>query len=438
MSVKLGGLALAFVVVGCDDAAPLQEAPDTSTAEVGKGDRAEIPADWTARIDAMWLHIDVGELTGQATIYLEPGDSQRVSLEAAGLRIDAVYDDAGPLQWEKRGGALHIEHAADDGPVNIDYGFEVIGDSQGYSPEGSTVVWPYYCGNLFPCRSGPDDGLTFELSVSGYKDGLTAIYPEELPFEGPSYMLAFAIGRYACQDLGETKAGTGVEVCWLTRGKTAALEGTRSLVAAFDWLEQNLGRYRFGDRVGSVAVDWGASGAGGMEHHPFWHVASSEMSDPVTHVHEAIHGWFGNGIRMACWEDFVLSEGTTSYLTAHVLGEVKGKATERQIWADYKDELLIAIDEEDILAWPKTCGSVDLLADGLFSNVVYMKGAFFWQAVAEAVGTSTLDQVFGRFYRARVGTAASMGELLDAVRAETGFDPSALAERWLRTPGNPF
>ena len=53
------------------------------------------------------------------------------------------------------------------------------------------------------------------------------------------------------------------------------------------------------------------------------------MNDEVTHAHEAAHGWFGDGIRLACWEDFVLSEGTVSYLSAHVLGQVAGADAEQ-------------------------------------------------------------------------------------------------------------
>jgi aminopeptidase N len=40
------------------------------------------------------------------------------------------------------------------------------------------------------------------------------------------------------------------------------------------------------------------------------------MGREVDQVHEAAHGWFGDGVRLRCWEDFVLSEGTASHLDA--------------------------------------------------------------------------------------------------------------------------
>ena len=51
-----------------------------------------------------------------------------------------------------------------------------------------------------------------------------------------------------------------------------------------------------------------------MEHHPQWHVDDSSFGSQETQAHEASHGWYGDGIRLACWEDFVLSEGTVTYL----------------------------------------------------------------------------------------------------------------------------
>jgi len=445
-------MLVAFFAQACDDDTAASDAtnpsgPDATeevdrgedpTGQIEKSDRGGIPADWTARIATTWLHVDVGDMTAEASIWFEPSSARTVSLEAPGLDIDDVYDDDGAVAWEQRLGALHIAHMPASGPIHIDYHFSREKQGEGFAKNGSTVVWPYYCGNLFPCRSGPSDGIQFELSLSGYASGQKAIYPEALIADAPSYTLAFAIGRYTCQDLGKTAAGTVLQVCWLPNGKTKALKGTRALTAAFDWLEQNIGSYTFGKRAGSVAVAWGPSTAGGMEHHPYWHVATSEMDLPITHVHEAVHGWYGTGIRMQCWEDFVLSEGTTSYLAARALGAVTDAATEDAIWADYRETLMATLEDEDIVAWPSTCGKVDILKGGLFSNIVYMKGAFFWRAVADALTPEVLDAVLARFYETHVGTATTMTALVAAIQDDTGFDPGPLVQHWLLARGNPF
>lgn len=439
--ILTASVLLATPLVGCDDDAA--SSPTTPPTEIpsGKGDSARITINWKPRIDTMWLHIDVAERRGEASIWFEDDTAAKgstVSLEAGGLVIDEVWDDDGPLPFEHRAGALHIAHSPSKGPVHIDYRFDVEQQGEGFAKNGSTVIWPYFCGNLFPCRSKPDDGITFELTVGGFGDGELAIYPDELTADAPAYTLAFAVGKYTCQDLGKTDFGTKVSVCWLPRGKTKALAGSRPLVKAFEWLETTYGPYNFGKHVASVATNWGESSAGGMEHHPFWHIATGEMGDPVTHVHEAVHGWFGTGIRIACWEDFVLSEGTTSYVTARALGAVTDPETEDAVWESYRETLEYTLEDEDIIAWPTGCNKVDILRDGLFSNIVYMKGAFFWKEVADNVGPEVLDAVFARFYEERFGTPARMQELVDAVRTDTGFDPGPLVQRWLRSKGNPF
>lgn len=429
-------LLLALTAAACGDDAAVDPvaSPDP---EVGKGDQGGIPANFGPRVAETWLHVDVGDLSGEASIWLEPSDASTVSFEAAGLQVDDVFSDDGDLDWEVRGGALHVVTPA-DGPIHVDYHFKKQKQDQGYAKNGSTIIWPYYCGNLFPCRSAPSDGMTFELEVSGYASGDKAIYPSAVDAEAPPYTLAFALGHYACQDLGKTKNKTTVSVCWLPYGKSKAMKGTKSLVAAFDWLEQHIGTYTFGKKVASVAVNWGKSAAGGMEHHPFWHIATSEMDLPLTHVHEAVHGWFGTGVRIACWEDFVLSEGTTSYLAARAIGQVAGADAEQAIWDDYADELATVLEDEDIIVWPQSCGAVDILKDGLFSNTVYMKGAFFWRAVADLADADVLDAALARFYEQHVGGAATMAELVSSVEADTGLDLQPLVTKWLRSRGNPL
>lgn len=434
--VSLIGLTL----VGCQGEAETVSESALESGGSGKADRGEdIASDWKRGIDHMQLFLDVGDFSAQATLTLDPvdGGGETISLEARGLDVVDVFDARGELLWEVRDGGLHVEL---DGATQftVDYIFEVQTASTGLSPAQSTVIWPTWCGNLFPCRSEPFDGMRFELIVTGYDDRDTAIYPEMLASDAPAYTLALAIGDYTCHDLGQTSADTSVGVCWLPGGKSDAVKGTEHLTAAFDWLETTLGPYTFGPEALSVAVDWGDGAAGGMEHHPYWHVAIGEMAYEITHIHEAAHGWFGTGVRMECWEDLVLSEGTVTYLAARALGAVSDEATEAAVWDTYREELLWAVETEDIQVLPESCGEVDLLKDGLWSNVVYMKGAFFFRALAQDVGAERLDEALGHFYRDHVGSAARMTDLLTSLEDQLGYDTKPLADHWLRTRGNPF
>jgi aminopeptidase N len=188
--------------------------------------------------------------------------------------------------------------------------------------------------------------------------------------------------------------------------------------------------------VASVSVDWGAGAFGGMEHHPFWHVSRDSMGDAETHVHEAVHGWFGDGIRIACWEDLTLSEGTTTYLTARAIEAVRGEAAGDEVWASYEARLDGVIASDDRIARPEGCNEVDVLKD-LWNDVVYVKGAFFYRAVEAEIGRDAMDRVLRDFYAAHGGGAASVEDMLTAIEDGTGFDPEPLAAGWLRAEGRP-
>ena len=167
-----------------------------------------------------------------------------------------------------------------------------------------------------------------------------------------------------------------------------------------------------------------------------WHVSHDSMGDPETHVHEAAHGWFGNGVRLACWEDLTLSEGTVSYITARAIEAVKGSQAGQDVWADYEWRLDDIIATGDHVAWPQSCGEIDVYTE-LWSEVPYMKGAFFYRAVEQHVGRDALDRAIAAFYAEHAGRAAGMADMLTTIEVQTGFDASELAEGWLMSLGRP-
>ncbi len=408
--------------VGCTD--ETDDVSDVVVAADGKEDSIASATD----VVSTKLGLDFKNKLGKATLTFAKRGS--VSLEAAGLTITSVRDGNGPKTYRMRSGRLVATDVVS--PLQVEYRFTQQSNSDGLLAGGSTVLWPYFCGNLFPCDSRPSDGTTFEVDITGVPSGKTVIYPHLISNLAPAYQFAFAVGDYHTERLGRTAAGTQVSVSWLPNGETAAREGTKNLVKAFQWLETNIGPYQFGNDVGSVAAVWGAGAYGGMEHHPYWHVATDAMDNEETHVHEAAHGWFGDGIRLKCWEDFVLSEGTVSYLAARAIGQVAGADAEADIWVGYQRELDSARAGGDRISWPTGCNKVDIIKDGLFSTFPYMEGAFFYKAVAAQVGVAKLDAVLSKFYMTYRGKAAGMADMVALIKRETGFDPKALVAKWLR------
>ncbi len=289
-----------------------------------------------------------------------------------------------------------------------------------------------------PERSLRGAGLPYDSIQIGVGRTVISRYPERIPGQAPAYMLAWAVGEYTEKALGTTRAGTQVSVWHLPGEAEVATTGTLHLKGAVDFFEQRYGTYTFGRKVGSVSANWGPGAYGGMEHHPYWHVASDAMDDKLVHQHEAAHGWYGNGVRIRCWEDFVLSEGTAEYLTARSVRATEGVEAEEAVWTQWRAALARAVSRGDTLALPdSTCNEIDIISHPLWSNIPYMKGAFFYRALEKRIGAAAMDRVLAKFYRRHVGGTARMQQLLDLVQAETGYDPGPLAAVWLRGLGLP-
>ena len=425
-------LGLAFsVLAGCGAQAPSSDSADATAREPREN--------WSRDSVKTKLAVDVASREGVASLLVSKSSRVGASFDVKGLEVLEVTDPATGAAVPHRvvDGRLDVAaKARSELAIDVRYRFAETGKFEGAMSRGMTFTWPYFCGNLFPCKSDPADGLAFELAVTGVPEGQTAVCPEAIETDAPPYMLAWTVGEYRYEKLGVTPSGIEVGAYALPGDEAAMATGTEPLVDAFAWLEATLGPYRFGTKVASVTADWGAGGYGGMEHHPYWHVARGSLADAEVHVHEAAHGWFGDGVRIACWEDLALSEGVASYLAARAIEGVRGRDAGDAVWADYQARLESAVASRDTIAHPESCGAIDVL-DGLFGSIPYMKGAFFLRAVEAEVGREALDGVLRGFYAAHGGRAAGVQDLLDAIEADTGFDPGELARGWLHALGTP-
>nr|MBA3540379.1 hypothetical protein [Deltaproteobacteria bacterium] len=172
-------LGWSILLLGCGMDAEVED-DDYSWAD-GKADGTS-----SVNIAGTNLDVDLTGLTAVATIDLERNGN--VALEVGGLAITAVHDDRGNRRFKIQNGTLLVSSVRGD--LVIEYGFAKHAMADGLLPGGSTVIWPYFCGNLFPCHSQPADGTTFTLALSGVPDGKTAVFPESIDTEAPPYMLA--------------------------------------------------------------------------------------------------------------------------------------------------------------------------------------------------------------------------------------------------------
>ncbi len=76
-----------------------------------------------------------------------------------------------------------------------------------------------------------DDGVLFELDVTGLPEGTSAVYPRVIPADAPDYMLALAVGDYRRVDLGTSAGGTQLYAWHFPGQETATSTGTRRLIS---------------------------------------------------------------------------------------------------------------------------------------------------------------------------------------------------------------
>jgi aminopeptidase N len=395
------------------------------------------------------LSLDLTTRAAQATVTVRPAaGAGSVRLDVSGLTVSAVSIDGVPVAATFEEGWLvaPVDAAAEQVDVAVDYAFPARNESQfdGWMPFfGVSFIWPYFCGNLYPCNPDIQDGLTFTMEVTGVEEGLEAVYATDSVGVAPAYMPAVAIGTYEKLDLGATSAGTRVSA-WYFRGAQGlsdAEAGTANLVETVDFYEQVYGPYAYGPELGSVEVDWGGDSWGGMEHHPYSHIARWDFATEEVHAHEAAHGWFGDAVRFECWEDFVLSEGTVTYMAARAMEESGGP----DLWAYYVDDFLEPVcsgrDVNPVVLPDETCNGIDILEEDIWSLATYMKGACFYEEVADVVGVQELDAVIGQFYVERVGGTGRMADMIAAI--EAAAEPSdraaieAAVQAWLRSDACP-
>lgn len=388
------------------------------------------------------LTLDLDALTGVAEIEVVPATDSPVRLEVGGLSLGEVRVGDTIVEPTLFEGIASVPVEGDDVvTVTVSYTFPERTTAQfdGWMPElGTTFVWPENCGNLFPCHAAPTDGVTFTMHVTGGEGDL--VYPETTVSDGPPYMAAVAVGSYESLDLGTTPAGTHLSAWYWPGREEDAASGTAHLLDSFAFFESTYGPYAFGDDVRTVEVDWGKDSWGGMEHHPYFHVAAFDFRNEEPQIHEAAHGWFGDAVRLQCWEDFVLSEGTVTYITARASEQVGGD----DFWPYYVDDFLVNIcegrDVNGVILPDQTCNTIDFEESAVWSLATYMKGACFYEDVADEVGAEVVDAAIAEYYQAHVNEAGRMQDMIDTLIAHAPDHADAIetfAEEWLRTEACP-
>jgi len=147
-------------------------------------------------------------------------------------------------------------------------------------------------------------------------------------------------------------------------------------------MEENIGPYEFGDKVGLASIpDFG----GGMEHvgviYMGTDVLASYDSGVFVTVHEIVHNWWGDNVRFADWPDFWVAEGFDEWTTNYNLMAVIEDASS---FADRRDEYrLIAafLCSADDAVPLRFSPDIDFMTLDIQMQTAYYYGAAFLEMV---------------------------------------------------------
>lgn len=158
-----------------------------------------------------------------------------------------------------------------------------------------------------------------------------------------------------------------------------------------------------------------ASLSGGIEFPQHLQVGAGTSRDHL--IHEVAHMWFYALVGNDQWEDPWLDEGLTEYAETRFLGTTAEQAA-RSIPEFGRGRLGRSHEH-----WQRDPGA--------FFRSVYVQGAVALAAVADEVGgLDALDCALRRYVLDHAYGFASPADLVEAVRRQTGVDPTPVLERF--------
>lgn len=410
-------------------------------------------------------------LHGTATLHLEAPSGGPLDLDAKGLAVSRVINQAGqavifslveddPIMGQR----LHL--TLPPGTSAIEFHYATAPDAialQWLGPEQTagkrqpflfSQCQSIHARTIAPLQDTPivripykaaltvPQGLTAVMSAGslGQRPGKTpqtTTFLFDMPQPIPPYLLALAVGNLAARDLGprsrvyaepETVEAAAFEFTEIE----SQIQLAESLFGPYDW-----------DRFDMLVLP-PSFPYGGMENPrltfltPTLLAGDRSLTDVV--VHELAHSWTGNLITNATMEHFWLNEGFTVWAERRILEALRGPEAAVLGWAINQkglDQAIARFGADSPLTKLRTdMKGVD--PDDAYSVVPYEKGARFVVILEKALGRPRMDQ-FIRSYIARFRFQSLTTEQFLAFLEEQfpGLAAQVDAANWLTGTGMP-
>lgn len=304
-----------------------------------------------------------------------------------------------------------------------------------------------------PIQDSPSNRITYSADVKVPNDLLalmSAKNPTKLNKSGryhfemtkaiPSYLIALAVGDIGFKDLGQH--------C----GVYAEKELLQECAKEFEDLPQMMrvaedlyGAYQWG-RYDVLVLPYSFP-FGGMENPMLTFANPTLLTGDKSLVsvvaHELAHSWSGNLVTNHSWSDLWLNEGTTVYFEQRIMEALRGKEIAdilAQVEFGELQQTLAEMAADSSLQDSKL--HLDLVnrdPDIAMSDIAYVKGAFFFRTLEQAVGRAKLDVFLKKYFKHFAFQTISADRFIDYLEtqllAKSGTDFNY--RQWIYEPGLP-
>ncbi len=283
-----------------------------------------------------------------------------------------------------------------------------------------------------PLQDAPSNRLTYSADVKVPSDLLALMsaknpterndigsYHFEMKRAIPSYLIALAVGDIGFQDLGNH--------C----GIYAEKELLNDCVKEFEDLPQMMrvaealyGPYQWG-RYDVLVLPYSFP-FGGMENPMLTFANPTLLTGDKSLVsvvaHELAHSWSGNLVTNHSWSDLWLNEGTTVYFEQRIMEALRGKEIAdilAQVEFGELQETLKEMAADSSFQDSKL--HLDLVnrdPDIAMSDIAYVKGAFFFRTLEQAVGRAQLDSFLKSYFKHFAFKTISADQFIDYLEAQ--------------------
>ncbi|HEX9139834.1 MAG TPA: M1 family metallopeptidase [Steroidobacteraceae bacterium] len=415
------------------------------------------------------------ELSGTATLEMVRIDpnATRVVLDTQDLAIGKVETSADGEVWSKAtftlgrsdevlGAPLTIELPADATWIRVSYATRSQASALQWLRPAQTLgkKHPFlftqseeiHARSWIPLQDTPFVRATYEARIRAPK-GLRAVMSAEMrdrpdpfgvwifkmPQAIPSYLIALAVGDISFQATGP-RTGVYAEPAMVKKAAYEFGETEQTL----QLMEKAFGPYRWGRY--DILVLPPSFPYGGMENPRLTFATPTVITGDRMLVsvisHELAHGWSGNLVTNASWNDFWLNEGFTQYITLRLLDMQFGQArgdVERVIGLSNMKEDMSHLDKVD---WSLVRSSPFKDPDEAYSAVPYERGVLFLTWLETQFGRDAFDAFLRGWFDDHAFQSATTAQFVSYLRdklmtQQPGKVTPAQISAWLYQPEIP-